>query len=754
MGAVAAGLIRDLLNVLLGQVGADATNNALIFPTWRLAKDAQPTNPRTDVLQHAEGGIDKASALRPRVVAVVGPGMTFPGLAGVLLSWFRLIDPNTALTPDQVAHALLFYNTNYLPLLYADGVPVTKMDNFKVGFQLYLPIELDDSQGWGPNPPWIFNLPQIQQWADAYDEQIGPDQNILMVASARLTATPSFLPQKSAAEIIADAQSLIVANPDVPSQADALSKALLTNSSEAVLLLDQVFALQPEPLTESQLNLALSLTPSFVDHLFALLASLTGGNAVLRRLKAIFDGANAANLPNEQQQELNRAKDLINNALFQPPVGVIPNEPPLSPSQLDFQPKNVLDHPITRAEAANLAAAHRDIQPPDLTALQQANQHVEDGKHRLVFGRDVLAGGINQQPVLGFVGPLYWGRVRPDDLIHDPAVMDRVHQFWVSAGLGEDPARPNYLDNRLDIIAAIAVNEGGIDGIRLRDAAVVSFGIQMWSSALLPNANAVELPAFMILLKENFPATFDLYFRGSVNAPGGVQVQGLDVQRLGIDGVGNPQGELQLIQGNGQGPAAFADQLAPFGGNQQGGTTFLNSETSLAWAARFRLAAITSRDVQVAELAWGAARFDRVLRQTAGHQFQIGHMPFDITAVASSQVVAALVLDANINQPKPAGGFSGIIDAVINNVENLLLPPGAVASPNNQVWIQTFAVAYAHALGRVGPGNIDRGDRILTLSDFQFTPLPTPQSPNPQARRGDGTLSSAPNSFIGWVGIP
>jgi hypothetical protein len=745
MGAAAVQALRDLLDELLGQVGADATANAWFFPVQ------QPVNPRTSVLDHVSGGIEQANLLRPRVVAIVGPGMTFQGLAGTLLGWFQQIDPNTALTRDQVAQALLFYNTNYLPLQDADGVPLAKMDNFKVGFQLYLPIELDDSQGWGPNLPWIFNLQQIQQWADAYDEQIGPDQNILMVASARLTATPSFLPQKSAAEIIADAQSLIVANPDVPSQADALSKALLTNSSEAVLLLDQVFVLQPEPLAESQLNLALSLTPSFVDHLFALLASLTGGNAVLRRLKAIFDGANAANLPNEQQQELNRAKGLINNALFQPPVGVIvSSEPPLSQSQLDFQPKNVLDHPITRAEAANLAAAHRDIQPPDLTPQQQANQHVEDGKHRLVFGRDVLAGGINQQPELGFVGPLYWGRVRPDDLIHDPAVMDRVHQFWVSAGLGEDPARPNYLDNRLDIIAAIAVNEGGIDGIRLRDAAVVSFGIHMWSSALLPNANAVELPAFMILLKENFPDTFDLYFRGFVNAPGGVPVQGLDVQRLGVDHFGNPRGELQLIQGNGQGPAAFADQLTPFGGNRQGGTTFLNSETSLAWAARFRLPAITSRDVQVAELAWGAARFDRILRETAGHQFQIGHMPFDIEAVASSQVVAALVLDAHINRPS----IVDVIDGVINNVENLLLPPGAVANPNDQVWIQTFAVAYAHAGGRAGAGNIDRGDRILSLSDFQFTPLPTQQNPNPLARRGNATLSSAPNSFNGWVGAP
>jgi hypothetical protein len=590
----------DVIDVLLGQL-------AVHHPGWdtgdshgnhtRWPRQDQPTAQGT--LAAVQGGLTTDASLRPRVSAILGPGCTLRGLAAEVQRFYASATPPAAPTAHEVAQAIAVYNRHYLP--------VPAMNGFKAGLRLPLPIEIEPGTG-----RWVLNSDLVRTWSASFDPAWAPalDQRV------------SALPHPNADDLPVDAFQLLTAHLTPAARATQLAGRLLTNPFETVYLAFEVI----RQLGHEAFAVTLALLDGLVTHQVELLASLTGGWAVLARLENVLSTP-PANLSPADAASLARARTMLGNALRPGGVRAVARELPETPQQL--------------ASRGQVPAAFRG-----------AAQEPATGEHRMVLGRDVTAGTVGVYPAQPnqpryFRGAAYVGRIPPG-----PFIAARRGQL--------NPLGSPRLEARLDILIAIAPNEGALDAVRMQDMGIVSSGIQQWSAHV-----NTEITVLLARLKDIAPDEFLLHFAQ----------YGLDVAPMAPDANGNPRFMLRRIQPNGvavdvwgAGPAAGTHETQSarwrarrdfFAGATAGNTTTWTT----TWAARFRSVSIASDGYRRAQVLVGADRFDRIVRDAPNVAVQ-GN-PVRIQDLVTCRLLAALTLDQHINAP---GNVGPDLQAAVNAV--------------------------------------------------------------------------------------
>ena len=545
----------------------DSAGNILRYPVA-----AAPT--REGDLATVTGGLETDTSLAPRVSVIVGPGATLRGIATALLPLYTgaapAAEPAAPLTAEQLAQALAFYSRLYLP--------VPSLTRYQVGLRIPLPIEVDVATG-----DWVLNSRRISTWAANFDPAWQP---VLDARPKPLEPADEDGPTLAARQFFGDFGSQLERGVELYTRA-------LTNPFGTVLTAFEIMRL----LGDQAFFVTLEFFNRTVQHQLSLLASLTAGSGLLRRLEAVLAGP-PGGLTADQEQSLERAQAMLAEALRPGGVQAGARELPETPRQL----------------------ADRGAIPD---AIRAAPQDPAGGLHRMVLGRDVLSGHndvFNQvNPPAQFRGPAFVGRVVVGPFI-------ARHQAQIN------PDGDPRLAERLLIVSAISPNEAALDGVRLRDAGILSTGVHQWTVPF-----PVELPAMLGRYRTLAPLEFDLFFR----------LYGLEVRPDGMDGKGNPKFMLQQVA-----PdltvtdlATPAQQLAFFGGVKVAAVTTFGT----LWAARFRLASTALSAYGIAQALEAAARFDRILREVGNLKVAGVDQPLD--SVISSRLGAALILDQHINRP-------------------------------------------------------------------------------------------------------
>ena len=542
----------------------DATRNVLLFPE-------APRNPRIDILAAVQGGLLTDSSLRARVSVIVGPGATPRGIAEQVRPVYTAAATaaQPAPTVDELAEAILVYSQFY--------IPVPNMTNYTDGLRIPLPIEIDQATG-----DWILNPDTIRLWARSFPAAL----------QALLDRRPMRLDQPDPAALAGQVQAFLQAQPTVIARGIHLQARILTNPFKEVFFFFEAM----RQLGANALEVALAILDQSVNHQMRLLGTLTAGNAVLRRLGTALVNR-PARLTAQQDASLIRARNMLQSALIAGGALVPRRELPETAEQLANQPGGL--------------GPWQHVQPNDPPG----------GRHRIVLGRDVLAGDIAGFPAVAPThrGPAYGGRIPPA-------------AFIAANGHVLNPTGDASLAARLRIVQAIAVNEGFLDAVRMRDAGILSVGMQQWSAHV-----DLELPALLGHYKQMAPNEFMLFFG----------IYDLDVRANGQDGHGNPQFMLQRVRSDGTRVdlATPASRRAFFGGVTAGGVTTFGTD----WAARSREPAIASLRFRAAQVLEAMARLDRIVRDVGN--ITVGGVPVPLTTLITSQRGVALILDAHINQP-------------------------------------------------------------------------------------------------------
>jgi hypothetical protein len=543
---------------------ADSTENVLTFPTT-------PVAPQIGILAAVRGGLETDTALRARVSVIVGPGATLRGIANRLQPVYTAAATatHTAPTVDELARGIAVYSQFYLPL--------GSMAAYRDGLRIPVPIEIEQTSGH-----WIVNGDTIRLWARSFPT----------AAAAQLDRRPARLPLPDPTALPAEVTAFLLAHPTPLARGIHLSTRVTTNPFAAVFF----FLETMRQLGTGAVEVALTFLDGLVNHQVQLLAALSAGNAVLRRLEAVLSPA-PAGLSAQQAASLARGSGMLQRAL-RPAGAMVPH----------------VDLPETLQQLANRPGGIGGWQAvvPDDPA---------GGRHRMVLGRDTLAGALGNFVSNGhtYSGAAYGGRIPPAAFIANHAALI-------------NPTGDAQLAARLQIVQAITVNEGFLDAVRMRDRGILSIGMQQWSA----HAD-LELPALLHRYKDLAPDEFLLFF----------QLHGLDVRADGMDAHGNPRFMQQRIQPNGN----RAD-LVPwnarrdfYGGNTAGATTTFRTD----WAARSRLPAVASLRFRAAQILEAAGRFDRIVREVGS--ITVGGNPVPLTNLITSQRGVALILDAHINRP-------------------------------------------------------------------------------------------------------
>jgi len=479
----------------------------------------------------------------------------------------------------------------------------------------------------------------------------------------------------------------------------AVRLGTLQNPSAQVMrtlaLLQQIDALaagQPEFLT------TLVSTSFSLDEL-QLLASVTPGAIVLRALYRRLAVA-------QPGSDITAAADALNTALGLP-----------SGSSTDLTqhgPASVTrELPASTAWHQRPAATHRPG--------YDANGERTDGYHDLVLGRALYCGKVGTYRVkqkitpvtyLSFTGPAYGGSARMQ-----AATFIAANQSDIGAG-----ANPG-LAARLQVVGAIAGNEGNVDAVRQQDGAILALGIQQWSA----NSDD-ELTPLLFRFLQQAPDEFDAFF--------GVYGLGLDLETTLSDGTPGtvtmhaipPGGDAITMPAVTPGqPETPAGRLAFFGGSGPVSLayTFVASDGTVSpWAARVRSAELCSRTLQLLEIAEAARRFTKI--KDAGWMFPLPAGQYGVDALITSVRGAAFLLDQHINAPNYARA----------DLQSAFHAAGPVAmNPDNSptaAWLQAFETAYQ---AKIRYPNDDVNKTIKTAR---------------QGRILAASLPATPGSFGGW----
>ena len=255
------------------------TGNVLLFP------DVTPTQIRIEPLAHLEGGLVEDVSLRPRLSAILAAGMTIRGLAARLLPFFTVTTPSTSPqvnssppTVDELAQAILVYNSRYLP--------VPALTNFTVGLRLPLPIEIDTATG-----DFIVNPGAIRLMAARFDG----------AWASLLDRSPGALATPSGADLDSAVTDFLAAHTTPLARGVALMSRALSNSFATVGMMTRMF----EQLGAGAFDVAFEFMNHTVRHQIELLASLIPGDAILRLLRIALS-APPANLTAEREARRQR----------------------------------------------------------------------------------------------------------------------------------------------------------------------------------------------------------------------------------------------------------------------------------------------------------------------------------------------------------------------------------------------------------------------------------------------------------------
>ena len=141
--------VVQLLPLAAKKALAAKASNVLLVPA------TVPATVKHGALVHKDAGPARGSPLPARVVAVLGPGATFQGLAATLLPIYAGATGAKPLTADELANGLVVYNRDLLP--------AGTWGNHQVGLCLPLPIEIDAATG-----AWTLNADEVRGWAGSF----------------------------------------------------------------------------------------------------------------------------------------------------------------------------------------------------------------------------------------------------------------------------------------------------------------------------------------------------------------------------------------------------------------------------------------------------------------------------------------------------------------------------------------------------------------------------------------------------------
>jgi hypothetical protein len=409
-----------------------------------------PATVKHGALVHKDAGPARGSALPARVVAVLGPGATFQGLAATLLPMYAGATGARPLTADELAKGVVVYNRGLLP--------AGTWGNHQVGLCLPLPIEIDAATG-----AWTLNADEVRGWAASFQTDW----------RSRLSIPPTRLGVLGPAEIEGEARSARTLPRSVAGQQ---WERALRNPSEAVLtFIAIVRQMRDDGPTGSEqaLTFALAFLDDVQAHHVALLAATTAGNGILRRVAKVLETDPLP--PHTDMAKLAAARTLVDNALFQGP-----------PAARTLRP------PQEVPETADLLAAR----PGSAKAVAGAKADPGGGLHRIVLGRDVAVGRSDPAKVGGvtFTGPAFGGRLLLDPVLEDDAV---------GLNRGHNPDR----DGRLALLSVHGVGGGPLDAVKLGGAGVLSVGLGAWSAS-----DPAGVPGLLLRFKLDAADEFDLFF--------------------------------------------------------------------------------------------------------------------------------------------------------------------------------------------------------------------------------------------------
>ncbi|MFI5489885.1 hypothetical protein [Micromonospora echinaurantiaca] len=662
---------------------------------------------------------------RPTLSLFLGPGATLRGIAYWLRKTVKPAGAPDATPYDEMrlARALWAWNQNYLTAL---GGPAA----WRTGLWLPVPVEIaaDGAQ-------WVTDWDTVAGWADALPAGLGisldqPAQHLPLPDPAALTS-----------EVAAG-----LAGRDLDEVADVIERDLVGNPFEAVFriveILRQVRADDPDDAVELAATLVGGLSAGELE----MLAGVTAGHALLRRLWALVGPADGGDAE-DAREALGPALGLTRtgSGAWQPPdvIGptVVPDElPPVPPAP-----------PVKGKKPA----------PQGLRSPWKDPTENPGGRHTMVLGRDLCIGTTAshvQENKTVWTGPAYAGRL-------DPAAFIRAQAATIGLDAPHEQAR-------LRIVELIAPNEGQLDGSRSADKATISTGIQQWSA----HSNH-ELPVLLARFKRAAPDHYDLFFgmygldvepwwrgadgkeaRAEVADP--VQVRAANPEAFAADGTPH-QGKdyapryatlFEIPPGGGRRrlpePPEEPDAALPrhdfFGATAQGKVFTIGPE----WCGRVRLAALCSVPYDLVQVWTAVWRFERLARQPLGKaKLLVRGRQYRIRDFVTSEFAAALVIDQHINAPN---AVTTAIDRAVARTEQTIarmaeptrteLRPfdEGASGPLRAPWLRLFQINYLNE--RNLNGKDERDLRILRLHD-QFD----------KTNNWVG-LDPEPGSFAGWVG--
>jgi hypothetical protein len=461
--------VLDLVPLAARKALATRESNVALLPA------TAPTAVRHGPLVHTDAGPPGDDTPPTRVIAILGPGATFRGIAEALLPLYTQAGVAKPLTVDDLAKGLVFFNRNYLP--------AGSWDHHKVGLCLPLPIEISVTG------EWVVNADEVRGWAGSFVAAWRP----------RLTTPPALLPVLEPAQIEGEANAVLAAGTPA-SRAAALWQRVLRNPFEVVLTLFAVLRQVTDAVgggPDQALTLALTALDGASAGQLRPVAATRAGNGILRRFERVLAGPPPVGT---DAAKLAAAKGLVDNALRQGPAG----SRTLVPHQ---EVPETVDLLAARAGSAK--------------AVPGATTDPPGGLHRVVLGRDVGVGRSEAARVgaVTFTGPLFAGRVVPDPFLEDDA-----------KGLnpGGDADRAGRL-----VLLPLDSPGARFDAVQARDAGLLSAGLRSWS-ALDPAGLAALLFEFKVRAFDEFDLYFALHGLDVDVDP--ADVNKLQLRKIGADG--------------------------------------------------------------------------------------------------------------------------------------------------------------------------------------------------------------------------
>jgi hypothetical protein len=738
----------------------------------------------TGTLQHARGGLADETVDVLRAVAVPGPQCTLMDVASTLLAVLKVMNPLVDITALQLVCAIVRYNEELLMPGRAPGPdnPITGgvFPAWRVGLQLTLPVEFDAAGSSG-----TCNLADLKRWAGEYASWgiLGSSK----WAEALATPTDAFALRAAVAAAVPASGSL-------SALAASLRRRLLTNACEVVFELIETFRAIGSTRPGDLNGFALDLASSLKAHHIGLLAAVSGGHAVLRRLWSLLSPIDPATLAVADRARLVAVLQRIAEQGLglqprpTPAVGwlspqevgpkVQPLEPPLAAS-LRWNEKILKWEKDTKGKS--VAKVDRWLDGMVLGRLVRVSNPVAKG--------DVW-GYTHSNPGTAAFNPVTY---LAQQAARVPGLADAL-TLSAAAELEAGPIDAAKLDQRMKLAARIAESEGKLDAISAGDPGIISMGMQQWAAH-----NDNELTVLLERFRVQAPDLYDLFIgmwglQTGRWAPSLKGTEAADAARLAKIDAANPFGPDPATLSTDAARIGYFPQcvslfvlepqkapavLPPPPYRQPGPRRayFLDGTRGDAWCARFRLAEILSIELCRAQLHQAGWRLTRLetqefaygSTQSSGRK-RYGSHRYSFKPCVSAADAARLAPPATVSHTYaelfPSWlGAAGVLDHHINKPSSLLamikaaiaktLGPShvlesVVVTPGHtedryvldRLWLERLVIKFL-GVRDIPNANLARTVHLLKVADLRS-----------DAQCGDRdaqlSLSSEPGSFTGW----